>query len=82
MLDSFWLVFRILDLTQLVSIKQKNKANMTIPNEQGLIETTMVLLSPASLVQHMKVFPSFYLTSHGTLTNLAFVNLNLRFIEN
>ena len=37
---------------------KKNKASITIPNQQGLIRITMVLFSSAILVRYMKVYPS------------------------
>ena len=39
--------------------KQKNKANIIIPNQQGLIRITMVLLSSAILVRYTKLYPRF-----------------------
>ena len=40
-----------------MSIKQKNNVNIIIPNYQGLIGITIILLSSAILVQYMKVYP-------------------------
>ena len=42
-----------------MSIKQKNKGNITKPCFLTLIRITMVLLSSAILVRYMKVYPRF-----------------------
>ena len=52
-----------------MSIKQKNKGNITKPCFLTLIRITMVLLSSAILVRYMKVYPQFFSLN---VTNLCF----------
>ena len=73
-----------------MSIKQKNKGNITKPCFLTLIRITMVLLSSAILVRYMKVYPKvdrlqIFLAAKkdiSTCRNCSSVGFTLAFYNN